>query len=110
MEAAPFYSAFSLQDLLFMLEGAGKTLWLTLWSGLLGTAVGLVIGWIRSAQLPVLNHAARRLYRCDTNGAVDHPVHHRQQWRLHYRRTDGPFPYRDLGSVALYGRNSLRRW
>src|SRR4051812_15116368 len=55
MEAAPFYSAFSLQDLLFMLEGAGKTLWLTLWSGLLGTAVGLVIGWIRSAGPPVLN-------------------------------------------------------
>jgi len=53
MEAAPFYSAFSAQDLLFMLQGAGKTLWLTLWSGLLGTAIGAVIGWIRSTRPPV---------------------------------------------------------
>jgi polar amino acid transport system permease protein len=55
MEAAPFYSAFSAQDLLFMLEGAGKTLWLTLCSGLLGTAIGLVIGWVRSVRPLVLS-------------------------------------------------------
>jgi hydroxyproline transport system permease protein len=55
MEAVPFFSAFSMQDLLFMLEGAGKTLWLTLWSGVAGTATGLVIGWVRSTRLPVVS-------------------------------------------------------
>jgi hydroxyproline transport system permease protein len=55
MDAAPFYSAFSAQDLLFMLEGAGKTLWLSLCSGLLGTAIGLVIGWVRSVRPLVLS-------------------------------------------------------
>ena len=38
MDAVPFFSAFSMQDFLFMLEGAGKTLWLSLWSGVAGTA------------------------------------------------------------------------
>jgi His/Glu/Gln/Arg/opine family amino acid ABC transporter permease subunit len=53
MNAVPFFSAFSVQDFLFMVQGAGKTLWLTLWSGLAGTAIGLVVGWIRSIRLPV---------------------------------------------------------
>jgi polar amino acid transport system permease protein len=50
MTAVPFFSAFSAHDFLFMLQGAGKTLWLTLWSGLAGTAIGIVVGWIRVAR------------------------------------------------------------
>jgi hydroxyproline transport system permease protein len=55
MQAVPFFSAFSFHDLLFMIEGAGKTLWLTLWSGLIGTAIGAMVGWIRSFKIPVIN-------------------------------------------------------
>jgi hydroxyproline transport system permease protein len=54
MQAVPFFSAFSLHDLMFMIEGAGKTLWLTLWAGLFGTAIGAVIGWLRSLKIPVV--------------------------------------------------------
>jgi polar amino acid transport system permease protein len=54
MTAVPFFSAFSIHDLFFMAQGAAKTLWLTLWSGLAGTALGVVVGWIRSTRLPVV--------------------------------------------------------
>jgi len=55
MAAVPFFSAFSLNDLMFMAQGAAKTLLLTLWSGLLGTVVGVVVGWIRSTRAPVVS-------------------------------------------------------
>jgi polar amino acid transport system permease protein len=55
MEAVPFFSAFSLHDLMFMAEGAAKTLWLTMCSGLLGTVVGVIVGWIRSTRAPIIS-------------------------------------------------------
>lgn len=55
MEAVPFFSSFSMQDFFFMLEGAGKTLWLTIWSGLIGTALGIGVGLIRSTRLPIVS-------------------------------------------------------
>jgi His/Glu/Gln/Arg/opine family amino acid ABC transporter permease subunit len=55
MQAVPFFSAFSLQDLAFMAEGAAKTLLLTFCSGLLGTIIGIAVGWMRSARAPVLS-------------------------------------------------------
>jgi His/Glu/Gln/Arg/opine family amino acid ABC transporter permease subunit len=42
------FTALTINDLWFMLEGAGRTLWLTLWGGDLGTLLGAVFGWIKT--------------------------------------------------------------
>jgi His/Glu/Gln/Arg/opine family amino acid ABC transporter permease subunit len=53
--AAVFYSAFTSNDFIFMLQGAGKTLLLTAWSGILGTLLGAIVGWIRTFRIPIVN-------------------------------------------------------
>jgi len=42
------FTTLSINDLWFMIEGAGKTLWLTFWGALLGTLLGAVFGWIKT--------------------------------------------------------------
>jgi polar amino acid transport system permease protein len=44
-----FVSEFSFNDLKFMLEGLGISVMLTLWAVVLGTALGVVLGFVRSA-------------------------------------------------------------
>lgn len=39
------------RDSLFLLQGAGHTLWVTLVAGLLGTLAGIVLGWMRFASV-----------------------------------------------------------
>lgn len=55
MSAVPFYSGFTIQDLLFMAQGAGRTMLLTVLSGLLGTILGALLGWIRAHRIPGLD-------------------------------------------------------
>ena len=48
--AVPLYaSTFTLKDFLFMVQGAGITLALTLLTGAAGTLVGFLVGWARTA-------------------------------------------------------------
>lgn len=51
------FTFLSINDLWFMLEGAARTLWLTLWGGVLGTALGCLFGWLKTgpwyARTPV---------------------------------------------------------
>lgn len=42
------FTSLTINDLWFMLEGAGHTLWLTLWGTILGTAAGLLFGWVKT--------------------------------------------------------------
>lgn len=37
-------------DLLYLLQGAGHTLWLALWAIVLGTVLGFLMGWLRSVS------------------------------------------------------------
>jgi len=50
-----FVSEFSFNDLQFMLEGLGISVMLTLWAVVLGTALGVVLGFVRSAVGMVAN-------------------------------------------------------
>lgn len=52
MNATPFYSGFTFQDLLFMAQGAGRTMLLTVLTGVLGTILGAFFGWIRAHRIP----------------------------------------------------------
>lgn len=55
MNAVPFYSGFTSQDFLFMVQGAGRTMLLTVLAGLLGTIVGALLGWIRAHRIPAIH-------------------------------------------------------
>ncbi len=48
---------FTANDLWFMLRGAGITFVLTIAAGALGTALGFLVGWARTARNPVARHA-----------------------------------------------------
>ena len=55
MAGVQVFTSLAWSDLLFMAEGASRTVVLTLWSALLGTALGLVVGLARaSAPLPLV--------------------------------------------------------
>lgn len=55
--SVPLYAAFyTWRDFLFMVQGAGITLILTLISGTLGTLVGFLIGWARSVNLRIIGY------------------------------------------------------
>ena len=50
-----FGSEYSFNDLMFMLEGLGISVMLTLWAVVIGTALGIVLGFVRSALGAVAN-------------------------------------------------------
>jgi len=50
-----FVSEYSFNDFKFMLEGLGISVMLTLWAVVLGTALGIVLGFVRSAVGTVAN-------------------------------------------------------
>jgi polar amino acid transport system permease protein len=47
---AEMFSGLQLSDALFMLQGAGKTLWLAVWVIAFGTLLGFCLGWLRSVS------------------------------------------------------------
>lgn len=49
METSTIFTLLSWNDLWFMVEGAGRTINLTIWSGLLGTLLGTAIGIARAS-------------------------------------------------------------
>lgn len=50
-----YVTHFTINDLMFMLKGAGITLILTLISGALGTLFGFLIGWARTSRSRIIN-------------------------------------------------------
>ena len=50
----PYATHFTANDLIFMAQGAGITLVLTIASGILGTILGFCIGWARSTRSRIL--------------------------------------------------------
>ena len=48
METSRVFTELSVQDLWFLAEGAGRTLNLTLWSGIFGTLLGIAVGTVRA--------------------------------------------------------------
>jgi len=49
-----YVTHFTTNDLLFMVQGAGITLVLSIASGIVGTAIGFIIGWARSTRSRIL--------------------------------------------------------
>ncbi|NWC96812.1 MULTISPECIES: amino acid ABC transporter permease [unclassified Pseudomonas] len=50
MNSVPLFSGLQANDLLYLLQGAGHTLWLALWAIVLGTVLGFLMGWLRSVS------------------------------------------------------------